>query len=192
MEMLEIIKHRRSIRRYQDRQLPADVLQKILEAGIYAPNAGGRQNTIICALRDRKLSEQLGQINASRFNHAAAAGRHVSDEQPSIIDDPSIRSAFYGAPSVCVIFAPDGYTNSMPDAYCSATNMLLEASALEIGSCIVCRAEETFDSELGRRLMQEWEIPEGYVARCFVLLGYTEGQYPGIKPRKDGRIRIIE
>ena len=79
MEMLEIIKNRRSIRRYQERQIPADVLQKILEAGIYAPCAGGRQSTIICALRDRKLSEQLGRINASRFNHAAAAGRHVSD-----------------------------------------------------------------------------------------------------------------
>ena len=192
MEMLEIIRNRRSIRRYQQRQIPPDVLQQTLEAGSYAPSAGGRQSTIICALRDRKLSEQLGRMNASQFNHAAAAGRHVSDEQPSIIDDPSIRSAFYGAPTVCVIFAPDGYTNSMPDAYCSAANMLLEASALEIGSCIVCRAEETFSSELGRNLMLEWKIPDGYIARCFVLLGYTEGQYPSLKPRKDGRIKIIE
>ena len=40
--------------------------------------------------------------------------------------------------------------------------------------------------------MREWEIPAGWMPRCFVDLGYVEGTYPEPKPRKDGRVRIIE
>ena len=70
--------------------------------------------------------------------------------------------------------------------------MALAAYERGIASCIVARAEETFDTPLGRSLMQEWDIPEGYTARCFVTLGYVEGPYPQPKPRCPGRTRIIE
>jgi len=42
------------------------------------------------------------------------------------------------------------------------------------------------------KLLKEWDVPEGYVARCFVILGYVNGEYPSVKPRKDGRYKIIE
>ena len=46
--------------------------------------------------------------------------------------------------------------------------------------------------EAGKILLQEWEIPTNYIARCFVLLGYCDGEYPQAKPRKENRSRIIE
>ena len=70
--------------------------------------------------------------------------------------------------------------------------MALAAYELGIASCIIARAEETFDTPLGVQLMREWEIPAGWMPRCFVALGYVEGTYPESKPRKDGRVRIIE
>lgn len=42
-DLYNTIMHRRSIRRYSDKQIEEDVLEKILEAGMYAPSAGGRQ-----------------------------------------------------------------------------------------------------------------------------------------------------
>lgn len=39
--------------------------------------------------------------------------------------------------------------------------------------------------------MQEWDISEDYMARVFVILGYIDGEYPNVKPRKEGRVRII-
>ena len=42
-ELMETILHRRSIRRFDERQVEAEALQQILEAGLYAPSAGGRQ-----------------------------------------------------------------------------------------------------------------------------------------------------
>ena len=70
--------------------------------------------------------------------------------------------------------------------------MILEAHNLGISSAIISRGEETFDNEIGEKLLKEWNIPEGYIARCFVILGYIDGEYPSSKPRKDGRYRIIE
>lgn len=68
----------------------------------------------------------------------------------------------------------------------------MEAFSLGISSCIVSRAEETFDDEVGASLMKEWGVPEEYIARCFVTLGYCDGPYPQAKPRKENRCKIIE
>ena len=41
MDILSLMKERRSIRKYQDKQIDREDLEKIIEAGLYAPNAGG-------------------------------------------------------------------------------------------------------------------------------------------------------
>jgi Nitroreductase len=105
MNLFELIKYRRSIRKYEDRQIPREDLEKIIEAGLYAPNAGGGQRSMIVALRDPKLTEAVGKMNVGKLDRSRLSGNFVSKEQPSIIDDPSIKSGFYGAPTVCVIFA---------------------------------------------------------------------------------------
>lgn len=51
MEFFDLVKVRRSIRKYQNRQIEREELEKIIEAGLYAPNAGGGQRTMIVAIR---------------------------------------------------------------------------------------------------------------------------------------------
>ncbi len=192
MDLLELIKNRRSIRKYQNKKIPDDVLEKILEAGLYAPSAGGGQRSKIVAIQDKELCDYLGKINYSTFSRGNLAGAYVSSDQPSIIDDPSIRNAFYDAPSVCIIFSPRNFLYSIPDAFCMAENMVLEAYGLGVSSCIIARAEDTFSTSEGKKLLEEWNIPDTLVARCFVILGYCEGEYPSVKPRKENRYLIIK
>ena len=192
MELLELMKRRRSIRKYQDRQISKADLEMILQAGTYAPNAGGGQRSMIVGVRGAALAEQIGVMNLARFDRSRLAGSSVSREQPSNIDDPMIQNGFYGAPSVCIVFAQKDFLYSIPDAFCCAENMVLMAAELGISSCIVARGEETFDSEAGAALLRQWGVPEHYIARCFVLLGYVEGDYPGEKPRRPGRWNIVE
>lgn len=192
MELLELMKHRRSIRKYQQWQVELADLQKVMEAGAYAPNAGGGQRSILLAIRNPALVELVGRLNLRRFDRMRLAGSYVSREQPSNIDDPSIKSGFYGAPTVVAVFSQKNFLYGIPDAFCCAENMALEATALGLASCIVARGEETFDSEEGRALLQRWEIPENYIARCFVLLGYCDGDYPQGKPRRENRLKIVE
>ncbi len=192
MELLDLMKYRRSIRKYQSRQISREDMETIIEAGTYAPNAGGGQRSIIVGIRNLELAEKIGKLNVARFDRPKLSGSYVSADQPSIIDDPTMKSGFYGAPAVCVVFAMKNFLYSVPDAFCCAENMALMATELGISSCIVARGEETFDNEIGAALLREWNIPENYIARCFVLLGYCEGEYPRPKPRKANRAKIVE
>ena len=147
---------------------------------------------MIVGIHNAALAGKIGRMNVARFDQSKLSGSYVSQEQPSIIDDPSMKSGFYGAPTVCIVFAQKNFLYSIPDAFCCAENMVLMATELGISSCIVARGEETFDSEMGTALLREWNIPENYIARCFVLLGYVSGEYPGEKPRKAGHSKIVE
>jgi nitroreductase len=192
MELLELIKSRRSIRKYSDQQIAIDAFNQIIEAGIFAPNAGGGQRSMVVGIHNPELAEKIGKLNLGCMDRSRLAGGYVSKEQPSIIDDPNIKSGFYGAPSVAIIFAQKNFLYSIPDAFCCAENMVLMAKSLGISSCIIARGEETFANPEGAKLLQEWDVPENMIARCFVILGYNSGDYPAEKPRKAGRIKIIQ
>ncbi|MBQ4390750.1 MAG: nitroreductase family protein [Paludibacteraceae bacterium] len=192
MNFFELVKYRRSIRKYEDTQIRCEDLEHIIEAGSFAPNAGGGQRSMIVAIRDREISDKLGKLNVASLRRDHLIGGNVSAEQPSIIDDPTIKSGFYGAPTVVVVFAQHNFLYSVPDAFCCAENMVLAATELGISSCIIARAEETFYNDYGKALMAQWNVPENYAPRCFVLLGYCKGEYPKEKPRKENRTLIVE
>lgn len=86
-ELLNLMKSRRSYRLFEDKQINDEQLQMILEAGLYAPNAGGRQSCLFLVTQDREINNHLGRI--SRQVAKVVRGRYVSHEQPSIIDDRS-------------------------------------------------------------------------------------------------------
>ena len=50
MDIFDLMWTRRSIRKYQDRQIPRQALEQVLRAGSWAPNAGGGQRTMLCLL----------------------------------------------------------------------------------------------------------------------------------------------
>ena len=190
--LIDLIKARHSIRKYTDIQISREDLELILEAGNYAPNAGGGQRSMMVGIRNKELTTKIGIMNLEKFDRSKLVGSYVSKEQPSTIDDPTIRNGFYGAPSVIVIFGQDNFMFRIADAFCCAENMVLQATELGISSCIISRGEETFVSPEGLALLKEWEIPENYSAICFVILGYIDGEEPHTKPRKENRTKIIE
>ena len=189
MELLTMMKTRRSIRKYLDKRVEKEKLDKILEAGLFAPNPGGGQSTKIVILDDPKLIDTIGIINADCENRNWG-GRGVSAEQPSIIDDLSIKSGFYGCQALGIVCVPERmktYVNGIGAAFVCAENMVMEAYDLGVSSCIVGRAEATFARDETRSLLAKWGLPEDYVPLVFVCLGYIEGKYPDIKPRREGR-----
>ncbi|WP_443873024.1 nitroreductase family protein [Mitsuokella multacida] len=187
-----LMKERRSIRKYQEKQVPRELVDKIVEAGLYAPNAGGGQRSMIVTLHNAELAKKLGKLNFSTFDRSKLIGGHVSDEQPSVIDDPNIKNGFYDAPTVCVIFGQKDFLFNVADAFCIAENMILAAHVLGVDSCIVSRAEDTFALPEGKAFMQEWGVPDTMEAKAFVTLGYHAGDYPEGKPRKACRNIVIE
>lgn len=192
MEMLELLKTRRSVRKYLAAPVEAEKLRMIGEAGIYAPNPGGRQGTKIVMLDDAALIDRIGVINAECENRNWG-GRGVSAEQPSIIDDLSIKSGFYGCPALGVVCVPKErrkFVNVIGSAFVCAQNMVIEAYSLGVSSCIVGRAEDTFNRPELAGVAEKWGIGDDYMPLVFVCLGYIDGEYPQPKPRAEGRLII--
>lgn len=190
--LMDLIKARHSIRKYTDRQISREDMEKILEAGNFAPNAGGGQRSMMVGIRNKELTTKIGIMNLTKFDRSKLAGAYVSKEQPSVIDDSTMKNGFYGAPGVVAIFGQNHFLFREADAFCCAENMTLQATELGLASCIISRGAETFISPEGQELLKEWEIPENYSAICFVILGYLDGEQPHTKPGKPGRVKIVE
>ena len=78
-QVVETILHRRAIRRFEPEQIGEETLQQILQAGLYAPSAGGRQGPLFVVSQDREVNLRLGRIKrANSRPRMAAAGSYVS------------------------------------------------------------------------------------------------------------------
>lgn len=189
--VFETILHRRAIRRFDPKQIEEEALRQILEAGLYAPSAGGRQGVIFAVCQDREVNERLGRIKrANSHPKMATSTSFVSREQPSIADDPNLKNAFYDAPTVITMFAPKDFLFSAEDCAAAAENMMLAADSLGIGSCYIGQGWTAFDDPYGQEILKRWNIRTDYYAVIQLLLGYPrEGdQHPAPKPRREDRI----
>ena len=190
-ETMQTILHRRAIRRFDERQIDEELLQQILQAGLYAPSAGGKQGVIFAVCQDKEVNERLGKIKRANSNpHMATAKNYVSKEQPSIADDPKLINAFYDAPTVITMFAPKNFLFSVDDCAVAAENMMLAADSLGIGSCYIGQGWTAFADSYGQEILRKWEIRTDYYAVMQLLLGYPRenDKHPVAKPRRNGRI----
>ena len=190
-ETIQTILHRRAIRRFDERQIEEELLQQILQAGLYAPSAGGKQGVIFAVCQDKEVNERLGKIKRANSNpHMATAKNYVSKEQPSIADDPKLVNAFYDAPTVITMFAPKNFLFSVDDCAVAAENMMLAADSLGIGSCYIGQGWTAFADSYGQEILRKWEIRTDYYAVMQLLLGYPreDDKHPVAKPRRNDRI----
>lgn len=188
--VLETIVQRRSVRHFTSEQISDEQLQTILNAGLYAPNAGGVQSCVFVVCQDAELNKELGVINVEVLRSLVAKGRHRRTEpgKPSLPEQSAQRnSGFYDAPTVITIFAPNSYNQTM-DCAVAAQNMLLAAHSVGVAGCIAARAAETFATERGQEIQTMWGIKKGLEAKLHVLLGYSSEPLPEPKPRKIDRV----
>ena len=165
--MYEILKNRRSIRKYKPQQVSDEVLDQILEVGLYTPSGMNTQNTVMVAVRDKETRDPLSRMNAAVMGSSA---------------DP-----FYGAPCVIVVLAyPERYTWLEDGALVMGT-LMNAAYEAGLGSCWIHRAQQMFDSAEGKELLRKWGLPENLKGVGNCILGYADEE-PAPKPRLDGRI----
>lgn len=167
------LENRRACRAYKNEPVAEDELQTILEAGTFAPTGMGKQTPFIVAVTTPETVSKVEKLNA------AVTGN--PDGHP-----------FYGAPYVVVVFSDPNLPFGIADGNLVIGNIMNAAQALNVDSCYIWRAKESFESEEGKALKKEWGIPDHYVGVGNVILGYglEEGKKEAA-PRKEGYIRIV-
>ena len=69
-DIFETIMHRRSIRRFAPKQIEEAALQQILQAGLYAPSAGGRQGVIFAVCQDKEVNDASAKSSGQTLSPA--------------------------------------------------------------------------------------------------------------------------
>jgi nitroreductase len=162
---MEDLLTRRSVRSYTDEIPPMEVIEEICKAGTYAPTGMNRQSPIIIAVTNKEMRDRMSKLNAAVMG---------ADNDP-----------FYGAPVVLVVLADKNVHTYVEDGSLVMGNLMNAAHALGLGSCWIHRAREVFESEEGKQILADLGIEGDYVGIGNCILGYTAGDYPEAKPRKE-------
>jgi len=147
MSSIDYILTRRSIRRYETKDVPQNVLKQILEAGRQAPSAANRQPVRFVVVNDRDLLKVLCDTLFTRF---------VKYAPLAIVGCADVKSLLTGKWAVV-------------DATIAMENMVIAAWTLGVGSCWIgaCNEEEV------KRLLK---IPDKWKIVALVTLGYPAEQ----------------
>ena len=147
MSLLDLILSRRSIRRYENKDIPEEVLQQILEAGRQAPSAANRQPIRFVIVKDHDILKNLCDNLISRF---------VKKAPVAIVGCADIKSLLTGKWAVV-------------DTTIAMQNMVIAAWALGIGSCWIGACNKEKVKEL-------LKIPDKWKVVALVTLGYPAEQ----------------
>ncbi|MCL2462861.1 MAG: nitroreductase family protein [Defluviitaleaceae bacterium] len=183
-ETVKSIMERRSVRKYQPRQIAADELDCIVECGLNAPSARNTQNWHLTVIQNADLISWMNdKIKANMPSEAAARYR----ERQGGSEDYSM---FYNAPTVILVSgdAKDAYT----DANCgyATQNMCLAAQSLGVASIVIGMARFIFSTPDADDYAREFGVPEGYRPLYAVCFGYGDMQ-PETPERMAGRVNYI-
>lgn len=169
-EVLKAIKERRSIRKYKSDKVSKEVLDKVIEAGLYAASARGEQSPIMVAIEDEAWLKRLSKKNCQ-------IGGWSEDFDP-----------FFAAPAAILVLVPADAKNGEKDGSLVMGNLMLAAHALGLGSCWINRAKETFETAEGKAMLKKMGIEGDYEGVGFCLLGYADTKEVKAAPRKEKRV----
>ena len=103
-----------------------------------------------------------------------------------------MQTAFYGAPAMLIVLGKKDWPTHVYDGSLVMGNLMLAAHDLGIGSCWIHRAKEEFESSWGRELLASLGIEDEYEGIGHCALGYVDGDYPDVIPRKENRVFYLK
>ncbi|MCK4311390.1 MAG: nitroreductase [Candidatus Cloacimonetes bacterium] len=187
-DIYEIIKTRRSIRSFNDKEVPDELLDKILQTAIWAPSGKNFQNWHFYVLKNEKLKDFTKVYNEFwEFVKPTLEGKL----KPKIIE---LTGKFFGnignAPVVILAFSDiipgEEPITSMGSVFLAIQNLLLLAHKEGLGTCVLGRVEQK--AEQVKKLLNI----ENKEFLCGIALGYSNYERtPPAPPRKEGRIHWL-
>ncbi len=199
MDISALIRERRSIRKYQDRVVPQEVLAKILQDALWAPSAINRQDWQILVVRGAQ-KEKLVDIIANVNKHYKPLLEKLFPEKIANITLQYFRN-LGGAPVILLVYVPKIPVEIRPGmssmvrfhsehdrviSFISAAaliqNILLLAAAQGLGTCWMTAPKYVEDQINDFMGIKDMELVSA------IPIGYPN-QKPPAPPRKGNKIR---
>jgi coenzyme F420-0:L-glutamate ligase/coenzyme F420-1:gamma-L-glutamate ligase len=177
--VLEAIHQRRSIRRYEDRPVERDLIERIIEAGTWSPSGHNRQPWRFVVLQDFAIKERLALAMGARLR-ADLERDHLPED---VIGKETSRSyeRLTAAPVlilVCLTMAQmdvykdekrnhNEFVMAVQSVAMAGQNILLAAHDLGLGACWTCAP--LFCPDV---VLETLDLPEDWQAQGIITMGY--------------------
>lgn len=169
--VMENLLTRRSIRAFEDREIPGQELDAILKAAQYAPSAMNRQTWQFTVLRSRAKIQEL----AAAIGEALDRENYTMYEPQVIIITSNLRDARFG----------------IDDNACALENIFLAAHSFGIGSVWINQLRDACDDPKVREMLRGFGIPDDHMAYGIAALGYA-APAPEKELVKNGKIVFVD
>jgi nitroreductase len=177
MELDACISGRRSIRRYEDKAVPKGIIDKLLEAGVWAPSGMNAQPWRFVVIENKENINKLSR----KTKEILVNGQWPSNYKEVFKSEKDV--IFYGAPLLILMCIPkkeDWRMINLLDCGLASENMFLKAYQEGLGSCFIgfaCSLNQ--DPEL----LAEIGIPKDHELIAPMIFGYP-AEKPVSKPRQ--------
>jgi len=166
VQVLTVIKKRRSVRFFTNEAIEENKLKKLVEAAIWAPSGGNRQPWNVVIVQPKEDIEQIKAVSPGILGNPGALIVLCGDRTKAGDNEEEAGSGI-----------------AIMDIGIAAQNICLEATELGLGSCMV----GSFNPKAVTELL---DIPDRFVPELVVCLGYPK-DIPDAPPRRTVKETVI-
>ena len=186
--VLKAIKKRRSVRSYESKPIPKDVINTIIQAGNEAPSAMNSQPWRFVVVEDKETKNKLVRTALPNAKKILEMIKEVNPDKYEMImkrydelEDP----VYYSAPAIVFVIGSGRYADHSCPLACE--NMMLAAYSLGLGSCWVGFGAMVTNDEEIRNIL---ELKEDEKIFGPILLGYPKS-CPEHPPKREPKVKWI-
>jgi len=188
MILSELLEKRRSIRNYEEKAVPLELIRRIIDDSILAPSAGNGQPWEFIVVTDREMMDRISiDSKKSLLERIASNPGDYAQRYEKMLQKEAFH-IFYHAPAVIFIVGDKGLKNLNVDCALAASYLMMSATSRGLGTCWVNFATYIQDPVL----REELGLRDDHRIVAPIALGYP-ARIPGLPHRKAPQIlRILE
>jgi len=186
MDFKELLEKRRSIRDFEDKAVPLEVIQDIINDAVKAPNAGNMQLWRLVIVSGKEWMKKLSDANKKAIMADIEQNPNSGWKGYAPMIQKAEYNVFHNAPALIYIVGTAKSQTITVDCAVFAAYFMLSAASKGLGTCWVAQGAEIKDP----KLLEELGIPENYRIVAPIILGYPKS-IPAMPPRKEPKILKI-
>ncbi|MBN1664656.1 MAG: nitroreductase family protein [Deltaproteobacteria bacterium] len=209
-DFFQFIRRRRSHRRFLDKPVPRDVLEKLVDVCRYAPTGSNVQNVEILILQDPQKIKKLSDLTMESFEKAhelleqrakalKEAGKELPDSMKYSLDvlrrrnqrmisrEPGRDMVFHKAPAVWIFHSPEATSAPKDNAVIASTTVALTAMTMGLESTYIGIFEMAASYH---PIVKELNLPAGHKIFSVLIMGYPGWTYYRTVDRKPVKVRF--
>jgi nitroreductase/Pyruvate/2-oxoacid:ferredoxin oxidoreductase delta subunit len=183
----QLIKSRRSIREFQDKDVPKEEIERVIDVARYAPTGHNNQEVQWLVINDREKMRQISAIGADWLRDVMKNPQFAAMFQGIIqLLDSGVDAFIWNAPAIVIAFAEKNSPMAATDCAIALGYFDLAAKTTGLGCCwggFLYMSAGSYPA-----MIKAIGLPEGFTPYGALMVGYPIYKYSRIPARKPARI----